>query len=105
MSANSPLAASIPIMTDSVKEFLELRGRLARPRSLHPLMQFEALNFADGKRTVREIFEAVSAQADSAGAWYYGTVRQEDVEALFESAGQIGLVKLQPPPAPKPAKR
>jgi hypothetical protein len=85
----------VPVMTDSVKTFLEKRRGIERPRTLHPLMQFEALNFADGKRTVHEIFEAVAAEADSAGAWYYGIVEQRDITALFESAAKAGVLKLQ----------
>jgi hypothetical protein len=77
-----------------VKEFLDLRGKLERPQTLHPLMQYEALNFADGRRTVLDIFNAVAAEAESAGAWYYGTVRQRDIEKLFESAAKVGMVKL-----------
>jgi Zn-dependent M28 family amino/carboxypeptidase len=88
-----PIADRVPVMTDSVKAFLELRGKVERPRTLHPLMQYEALNFADGKRTVLEISNAVAAEADSAGAWYYGTVAQADIEKVFESAAQAGLVK------------
>lgn len=85
----------VPVVTDSVKQFLELRGKIERPRGLHPLMQYEALNYADGKRTVREIVSAVGAEADSAGDWYYGTVEQDDVVKLFESAAKVGLVTLQ----------
>ena len=80
-----------------MKTFLELRGKIERPRTLHPLMQYEALNFADGKRTVREIADAVAAEADSAGAWYYGTVERKDVEALFESAVKVGLASWKLP--------
>lgn len=93
--AKPPLAAKVPVMTDSVKAFLEKRRAIERPRTLHPLMQFEALNFADGTRTVREIYEAVAAEADAAGAWYYGTVQQADVEAIFASAAKAGLVTMK----------
>jgi hypothetical protein len=89
-----PTRSLVPVMTDSVKVFLEARGKVDRPRTLHPLMQYEALNFADGNRTVEEIYNAVAAEADSAGTWYYGTVELADVEKLFESAGKAGLVKL-----------
>ena len=74
-----------------MKAFLELRGKIERPRTLHPLMQYQALNYVDGKRTVAEIADAVAAEADAAGAWYYGTVDRKDVEALFESAVKVGL--------------
>jgi peptidase M28-like protein len=54
-----------------------------RVEGLHPVMQFEAFNFADGKRNALEIYEAVAAEALSAGAWYFGTVSPADVlEAL-----------------------
>jgi hypothetical protein len=95
--APPPTSGLVPVMTDSVKEFLELRGKLERPQTLHPLMQYEALNFADGKRSVVEIFNAVAAEADSAGAWYYGTVLQADIEKLFEFAAKVGMVKLVTP--------
>jgi uncharacterized glyoxalase superfamily protein PhnB len=62
-------------------------------------MHFEALNYADGKRRVVDIFEAVAAQADSGGAWYYGSVQQADIERVFESAAKAGLVKLVTPAA------
>ena len=94
-TAKPSVGAQVPVMTDSVQAFLEKRRQVERPRTLHPLMQFEALNFADGKRTVREIFEAVSAEADSAGAWYYGTVQQGDVEKIFESAAKAGIVTMK----------
>jgi hypothetical protein len=89
-------ASMVPVMIDSVKDFLALRGKVMRPAGLHPLMQYEALNYVDGKRSVSEIFAAVGAQADSAGAWYYGTVTLEDVEKLFDSAAKAGLVTLKP---------
>lgn len=91
----SPAAARVPAMIDSVKQFLELRGKIERPATLHPLMQFEALNFADGKRTIAEIAAAVGAEADSAGAWYYGTVDRAAIEQLFESAAKAGVVKFR----------
>ena len=37
----------------------------------------------------------LAAQADAAGEWYYGTVRQEDVEKLFESAAKAGVATLK----------
>ena len=87
--------AMVPVMTDSVQQFLDLRSKLDCPKTLHPLMQYQALNFADGTRTVRDIFEAVWAEAESAGTWYYGTVRQDDIEKLFESATTVGMVTMR----------
>jgi hypothetical protein len=67
----------------------ELSRRLRKveaPTGLHPLMKFEVLNFADGRRTGWEIYEAVAAEALSAGEWYYGTVTPAHVKAVLDSA-------------------
>jgi Zn-dependent M28 family amino/carboxypeptidase len=89
----SAIRNAVPLMTDSVKAFLDARRQIERPRTLHPLMHYEALNYADGKRRVVDIFEAVAAQADAGGAWYYGTVELGDIEKVFESAEKAGIVK------------
>jgi hypothetical protein len=86
------LASRVPVMTESVKTFLEASDRLDRPVTLHPLMMYETLNFVDGTRSVLEICRAVGAEAESAGSWYYGTVTREDVEAVLASAEKAGLV-------------
>src|SRR6185503_2326310 len=49
-----------------------------RARTLHPMMRFEVYNFADGKRSAWDVYEAVAAEALSAGAWYYGRVSAPD---------------------------
>ena len=41
------------------------------------MMRFEVLNFADGRRSAFEVYEAVAAEALSAGEWYYGRVTPE----------------------------
>jgi len=46
------------------------------------------LNFADGKRNAWEIYEAVAAEALSAGEWYYGRVRPAEVRAVLEAAAK-----------------
>jgi len=53
-------------------------------------MVYEALNFVDGKRTYFDIYRAVKAEADAAGAWYYGSVSFEDVVEVLESAVEAG---------------
>jgi hypothetical protein len=58
---------------------------------LHPMMAFEALNFADGRRNAYEVYEAVAAEALSAGSWYYGEVRPADVMSLLEKAAEAGI--------------
>ena len=57
---------------------------------LHAMMQFEVYNFADGRRTALEVYEAVAAEALSAGPWYYGTVTPADVREALERAARAG---------------
>jgi hypothetical protein len=57
---------------------------------LHPMMRFEVYNFADGKRSALEVYEAVAAEALSAGEWYYGTVKMADVKEALERAAAAG---------------
>ncbi len=75
----------------------ELSRRLRKveaPGELHPLMTFEVLNFADGTRTAWEIYEAVAAEALSAGHWYYGTVTPAHVQAVLDSAVKAGALTM-----------
>jgi hypothetical protein len=65
------------------------------PAGLHPLMTFETLNFADGRRTAWEIYEAVAAEALSAGHWYYGAVTPEAVKAVLDSAVEAGVLEVE----------
>ena len=60
--------------------FEDAIARAKLPADLHPMMRFEILNLADGRRTALEIHEVVAAQALSAGAWYYGTVNAAQVK-------------------------
>jgi hypothetical protein len=70
--------------------FEEAVHRMGSPGELHPMMRFEVLNFADGRRTAWEIYEAVAAEALSAGEWYYGRVRPADVRAVLEAGVKAG---------------
>ena len=83
-----------PTLVDSVQGYLDNRAKLERPRALHPLMAYEALNFVDGQRTYADIYRAVAAQADAAGAWYYGVVTSADVFAYLDSAEKAGILKV-----------
>jgi hypothetical protein len=64
--------------------------RMERAGKLHPMMRFEVLNFADGKCSAWEVYEAVAAEALSAGEWYYGTVTPADVRAVLEAGAKAG---------------
>ena len=65
------------------------------PSGLHKLMKFEVLNFADGTRTAWEVYEAVAAEALSAGEWYYGKVRPGDALAVLEAAKEVGAFEVK----------
>jgi hypothetical protein len=87
------LAARVPRPAATVKAFLEGRPALKRPPGLHPLMAYEALNFVDGKNSYLDIYQAVAAQADAAGEWYYGAVTLDDIVNLLESAEKAGMIR------------
>jgi Zn-dependent M28 family amino/carboxypeptidase len=90
------LALKVPVLVDDVKGFVEKSGKIKRPAALHPLMEYEALNFVNGVRTYFEIYQAVRAEADAAGEWYYGKVTFEDVASVLDSAVEVGVLKLKP---------
>jgi hypothetical protein len=85
-------ASRVPALVDSTQGYLDKRSKLERPRGLHPLMAYEALNFVDGTRSYADIYRAVAAEADSAGTWYYGVVRYEDVVAYLDSGEKAGIL-------------
>ena len=89
------LRSRIPSLVASVKAFLAGRGKLERPRGLHPLMAYEALNFVDGTRSYLDIYEMSAAEADAAGAWYYGEVTLEDVASYLDSAERAGMLTVE----------
>jgi len=62
---------------------------------LHGMMRFEAYNFADGRRSAWEVYEAVAAEALSAGEWYYGSVAPADVLETLERAAKAGAYTLK----------
>jgi hypothetical protein len=66
--------------------------RAEGPR-LSPLMEFEALNWIDGKTDAATIARRVCAEALAAGHWYYGEATPEMVEAFFERAARDGLIR------------
>jgi hypothetical protein len=95
LSAGAEADTRVPVFVDDVAGYLERRKALKRPKTLHPLMAYEALNFVDGLRTVSDIFQAVAAEADLAGDWYYGQVTREDIAAYLESAATAGIVTMK----------
>jgi hypothetical protein len=92
------LAARIPSRVEPLGDFLRHKEEIEGPKSLHPLMQAETLNFVDGKRSILDIYRAVRAGSLSAGEWYYGTVRLEDIEELFNLAEKEKAVMIATKP-------
>lgn len=66
--------------------------RADAPR-LSPLMEFEALNWVDGKTDAATIARRVCAEALAAGRWYYGDATPEMVEAFLERAVRDGRLR------------
>ncbi|MGE5814063.1 MAG: M28 family peptidase [Acidobacteriota bacterium] len=93
------LAGMVPTMAVSIQQFLDKRSELKKPASLHSLMAYEVLNFVDGTNTYLDIYRAVSAEADAAGDWYYGTVSPEDVASYLDSAKAAGIITVGAPKA------
>ena len=93
-AASSPPqgASRVPALVDSTQGYLDKRSKLQRPRTLHPLMAYEVLNFVDGRRSYADIHRAVAAEADAAGAWYYGVVSYDDVAAYLDSGEKAGVL-------------
>ncbi len=89
------VAAKVPEIAGSIADFLEKRRGLGN-FGLHELMRYEVWNFVDGKRSYLEIYKAVRAEAQAAGAWYYGSVTLKQVADLLDAGVQAGLLRLKP---------
>jgi hypothetical protein len=61
-------------------------------KRLTPLMQWEAMNWVDGRADAATIARRVCAEALSAGSWYYGECAPEMVEKFFERQAKDGLI-------------
>ena len=88
------LASRVPKNAGTLGEYLRHNQEIEGPKGLHPLMQFEALNYVDGRRSILDIYRAVRAESLSAGEWYYGTVKLEDIEELFNAAEKAKAVEI-----------
>ena len=93
------LARQVPSQVKPLGDYLRRKEEIEGPKSLHPLMAAEALNYVDGKRSILDIYRAVRAESLSAGEWYYGTVRLEDIEQLFTLAEKEKAVVITTKPA------
>ncbi len=80
----------------TIAEIQDGLERIDNVPSLHSMMRFEVLNFANGKRSGLDVYDAVSAEAASAGEWYYGKVSAADVKTYLENAVKAGVLKGAP---------
>jgi hypothetical protein len=87
------MAAKVFTLSNDVARIQDAKETLKNAGgALHGMMAFETLNLADGRRNAYEIYEAVAAQALSAGTWYYGEVQPGDVMSLLEKAAEAGIL-------------
>jgi hypothetical protein len=84
------LESKVFVPVSDVGAWQDAMGRVRAVEGLHSMMRFEVYNFADGRRNALEIFEAVAAEALSAGEWYYGSVKAADVLEALDRAAKAG---------------
>jgi len=84
------MATKVFVPVADTTQFFEALGKAKPVEGLHPMLRFEILNFADGKRDALEVYEAVAAEALSAGDWYYGALKPADVRETLERAAKAG---------------
>ncbi len=84
------MAGKVFVPNGDVGAFADAIVKSKPVAGLHAMMRFEVLNFADGRRNAYEVYEAVAAEALSAGEWYYGRVRAADVGETLQRAAQAG---------------
>ena len=89
------LNQKIPRKIGTIGEYLKSSSQTTPVPGLHPFMREEVLNFVDGKRSVVDIFRAVSAQAQSVGSFYYGEVSLAMVEQYLTNAEEADAIEFQ----------
>ena len=95
--AERAASRKVPANVASLADYFASRNRVpasARGR-LHGLMRDEVYNFVDGQRSYYDIYKAVYAEAQAAGAWYYGTVTLEDVVRLLDASVEAKALTLK----------
>jgi hypothetical protein len=88
------LETQVPRRLGTPGEYLRRKAEIEGPKGLHELMKYETLNYADGTRSILDIYHAVRAESLSAGEWYYGTVKLDDITELFKSAEKEKAVEI-----------
>jgi len=93
--AEREMAARIYVPTSDLGAWLDAMEKVKGVDGLHSIMLFETYNFADGRRNAYEVYEAVAAEALSAGEWYYGRVSSSDVLEALDRATKAGAFTLK----------
>ena len=83
----------IPSNIASMDEYFS--KRTGAQTGLHSLMRSETMNFVDGRRSYFDIYKAVKAEALSAGKFFYGTVKLEDVVKHLDANVKSGALRLK----------
>jgi len=84
------MRASVFVPEKDIGKMHDALENAGRVEGLHPMMRFEAWNFADGRRTAWDVYEAVAAEALSAGSWYFGEVTPTAVLESLDKAAEAG---------------
>jgi hypothetical protein len=84
------LATLVYVPTKDIGAWQDAMKRVKPVDGLHAMMQFEVYNFADGRRSALEVYDAVAAEGLSAGRWYYGNVTPAGVREALERATKAG---------------
>ncbi len=85
----------VPSNISSIKDYFAKRRRVRGGSGLHGLMRSELYRFVDGERSYYDIYEALRAEAQAAGSWYYGKVELKDVVELLDAAVDAGVLELR----------
>jgi len=93
--AEKQLVRKIPIVTTPPKEFYAAKLRITPVPGLHNWMAYETLLFADGQNSFLDIVNAVVAESQSAGDFYYGPVTPEMVRQYLDNAVSAGAIRLK----------
>lgn len=93
--AEREMAGKVYVPVADLASYDAALEKVKHVEGLHEVMQFEVFNFADGRRNVLEVYDAVAAEALSAGEWYYGRVSQADVSEALERAAKAGAFTLR----------
>jgi hypothetical protein len=93
--AEREMMAKVYVPTADLGAWIDAVAEIKPVTGLHAVMQFEAMNFADGRRSAYEVYEAVAAEALSAGGHYYGEVTAERVLEALERGVKAGAFSLR----------